>query len=99
MNFSVVLNVERYKENENLNFIKDHFEIEEPERFVTILNGGSPYERKLYEAIFLGGRKVTDTRRSSHQINGVSYPMEIYMFFVDETVPSLTLSTVLVVLV
>lgn len=93
------MSAERYKENENLNFIKDHFQIEEPERFVTILNGGSEFERKFYEAIFLGGLKVTDPRRSSHQINGVSYPLEIYMYFVDETVPSLTLSTVLVVLV
>ncbi|ODM97028.1 hypothetical protein Ocin01_09648 [Orchesella cincta] len=52
---AVVLNAERFAENENLNYIKDHFLLEPPQAFVTILNEGSSNERKFYEAVFLGG--------------------------------------------
>ncbi|CAL8144286.1 unnamed protein product [Orchesella dallaii] len=97
---AVVLNAERFPENQNLNYIKDHFLIEDPERFVTIINEGSTYERKFYEAVFLGGYPTRkDASRSSHWIDGKTYPLEIYMYFVDETVPSMALTTVLVVLV
>ncbi len=91
-----MVNAERFKDIQNLNYIKDHFLIEEPERFATILNGGSIFERKFYEAVFLGGY-TRDPERTSHQIDGKKYPMEIYMYFLDETVPSVSLSTILVV--
>lgn len=103
---ALVVNAERFERGQNLNYIKDRFLIEDPEKFVTILNGGSVFERKFYEAVFLGGYfppSRSDIQghdgRSSHRIDGKGYPLEIYMFFVDETVPSISLSTILVVLV
>lgn len=95
---AVVITADRFINNQNLNFIKDHFLIERSEQFVTILNGGSVYERKFYEAVFLGGYP-DNPKRSSHQIDGKTYPLEIYMYFLDETQPSVTLSTILVTLV
>lgn len=96
---ALVLNADRFaSERQNLNFIKDNFLIEKQERFTTIINAGSIFERKFYEAVFLGGY-CNDPRRTSHQIDGKTYPLEIYMYFLDETVPSVTLSTILVVLV
>src|SRR6185503_14101013 len=52
----------------------------------------------FYEAVFLGGCRV-DPNRTSHQIDGKNYPLEIYIYFLDETVPSVSLATILVVLV
>lgn len=96
----MVVNAERFEGKKNLNYIKDHFLIEEAEKFLTIVGAGSLYERKFYEAAFLGGfEHMKSGRRSSHQIDGVRYPLEIYLYFVDETVPSTNLATILVVLV
>lgn len=98
---ALVVNADRFGGRRNLNFLKDHFLIERPEQYVTIINGGSTYERKFYEAVFLGGYtdEPGDPTRSSHSIDGKTYPLEIYMYFLDETVPSVSLATILVVLV
>lgn len=100
---ALVVTADRFVDERNLNFLKDHFLIEKPETYVSIINGGSIFERKFYEAVFLGGFLPKgfppNPLRSSHQIDGKKYPLEIYMLFVDETVPAVSLSTILVVLV
>jgi hypothetical protein len=85
--------------------VRANFEIEERERFVAINTGSTEsHDKKFYEAVFLGTaeKNVNDgntSHRSTHTINGKSYPMEIYMFFVDEGLPSMHDATTLVVLV
>ncbi|XP_035703050.1 uncharacterized protein LOC118434227 [Folsomia candida] len=91
----VVLTADR----ENLRSVREQFTVEKPNDYISIINGGSPNEKKFYEAIFMGSSEPLDCKdkRSSHIIDGKCYPMEIYMYFVDETIPTMALTTILVV--
>lgn len=63
-------------ERPSLRSIWEQFTVEEPEKFVNILNGGSDNERKFYEAIFMGttdyvkGKVDCKASRSTHVIDG-----------------------------
>jgi hypothetical protein len=93
---SVVLNAERESIIENRNT----FKIEDEEKFVTLLNGEpESIEKKFYEAVFMGNVEGSKGNRSTHTIDGKAYPMEIYLFFVDESLFVMNACTVLVILV
>jgi hypothetical protein len=93
---SVVLNAER----ESLLETRRNFNIEAEERFVTLQNGVTgDNEKKFYEAVFMGNVEGSKGNRSTHTIDGKAYPMEIYLFFVDESLPVMNACTVLVILV
>lgn len=51
---------------------REQFTVEDPNQFVSILDGGSTNERQFYEAIFMGSSEPVDCKseRSSHILDG-----------------------------